>query len=550
MLQVENSSRIQPYQNLQVQSQTGENGKITSDKPFQELQKGDIIEGRVLSAGEKSIVLELDGKAIEAKLEGNFEFVKGELVQLVVAEATPEKLLLKSVLDQAAMSNKRLEDILTQLHLKLTPENKAMVAELMGAKLPLSQENLKTLQLMMSKYPEVDIKSMVLLLKNGIELNDEAMRELLKTKLPSEQLTSRLEELIGKLAKAAAGQSGERLLSQLTKDVPEAEELLRQLKMLYTEKDGGEARAAERPLNQLLGKAEAETLVKELENWQRNIASASRNSEAPASSENKFLSALATFSGEEGLIPENSKNLSELLNTLKQSFLQGDFKDASELLKAAKGLPEELRAELKQILSERLGAAALRRTFFLNGRESEPTEHLERLFERLSQFKSNAESPSTLMREALQDATSARSALGFMEKFQGNAGFVQLPFLLGDKALNGELFVLNNKKKGKEAAGEDISALLQLEFATLGHVDTFIRKEQQRVQIDFYAEDVAKEKWIREKIYLLHNNLLEKNYQITAIRTFVKKDKTDGFADFLANEEVKKVSRFSFDMKA
>ena len=95
-----------------------------------------------------------------------------------------------------------------------------------------------------------------------------------------------------------------------------------------------------------------------------------------------------------------------------------------------------------------------------------------------------------------------------------------------------------------------MSALLQLDFATLGHLDTFIRKEKQKVQIDFYAEDSEKEKWIKEKLYLLHNSLLDKNYQVMAIQTFVKKGRVNGFADFLANEQVKKVSRFSFDMRA
>ena len=154
------------------------------------------------------------------------------------------------------------------------------------------------------------------------------------------------------------------------------------------------------------------------------------------------------------------------------------------------------------------------------------------------------------MKEVLQDALSARSSLGFMSKFQDAAGFMQLPFLFGDKILNGALFVLNNKKKTKDAAQDDVSALLQLDFATLGHLDTFIRKEKQKVQIDFYTEDSTKEKWIKEKLYLLHNSLLDKNYQITAIQTFVKKDRINGFADFLANEQVKKVSRFSFDMRA
>ena len=117
MPQIEAPGRIQAYQNIHSQGQesTVGNTKTTPDNPLTNLQKGEVIEGKVLSSGEKSITLEIDGQVIEAKLDGNFEFLKGEIVRLVVADANQEKLLLKPALDMEALSNKRLEDILKQL---------------------------------------------------------------------------------------------------------------------------------------------------------------------------------------------------------------------------------------------------------------------------------------------------------------------------------------------------------------------------------------------------------------------------------------------------
>ncbi len=544
MPQIEATGRIQAYQNIHPQTQDSplNTAKTVPEKPLADLQKGEVIEGKVLSSSEKSITLEIDGQVIEAKLDGHFEFVKGEIVRLVVADANQEKLLLKPALDTEAMSNKRLEDILKQLQLKPTPENKAIVQELMGAKLPLSQENLRSLQLMIAKYPEADLKSMVLLLKNGIELTGDTVRELLKTQMPEEALTTRLEELVSKLTKTAANQKSDALLSEFVKGQPEAEQLMEQLKLLRSGEESKESQfPANRTLSQLLGQSETEGLLKDIENWQKNLPQLNTKGNESTSA----LLPLISFPGA-AAAGEEIKNI---LANMKQLLAQGELKDSRQFLALVKDLPAELQTELKQILSERISAAALRRAIFLSGQEKEPAEHLEKLYMRLNQIKSS-ETPSALMKEVLQDALSARSSLGFMSKFQDAAGFMQLPFLFGDKILNGALFVLNNKKKTKDAAQDDVSALLQLDFATLGHLDTFIRKEKQKVQIDFYTEDSTKEKWIKEKLYLLHNSLLDKNYQITAIQTFVKKDRINGFADFLANEQVKKVSRFSFDMRA
>lgn len=547
MPQVEASGRIQAYQNIQPQTQGSITGstigsaKTAVENPLADLQKGEVIEGKVLSAGEKSITLEIDGQPVEAKLDGQFEFVKGEMVRLVVADSTQEKLLLKPELGTEAMSNKRLEDILQQLQLKLTPENKALVQELMGAKLPLSQDNLRSLQLMMNKFPEVDLKSMVLLLKNGMELNSETVQQMMKAQLPEEALTARLEDLVSKLTKMAANQKSDALLSEFVKGQPEAEQLTEQLKLLW----GGEENKASsfltnRSLSQLLGKAEMDGLVKDIENWQKDLPQLNTK---PSESASKLISLLSSAVAAEG---EEIKNT---LADMKQLLTQGELKDVRQFLTLAKSLPEELQNQLKQVFSERISAAALRRAIFLSGQEKDPAEHLEKLYTKLNQLK-GGETPSALMKEAAQDALSARSSLGFMAKFQDAAGFMQLPFLFGDKVLNGALFVLNNKKKEKDGTKDDVSALLQLDFATLGHLDTFIRKENQKVQIDFYAEDSTKEKWLKEKLYLLHNSLLDKSYQVAAIQTFVKKDKINGFSDFLANEQVKKVSRFSFDMRA
>lgn len=546
-IQVDGANRIQPQSssNTFVTNQSFQEQKSLNQEHLQNLQKGEILEGKVIQTGENSITLEVNGKLVEAKLEGRFEFVQGEMVRLSVVDAGAEKILLKSLMDTQMVSEKRVEDILKQLNLKISPENKEMIQELMGAKLPLSQENLRILQIMMQKYPKVPVRNMVLLLKNDIPLNDKNIQELQKTQNPNELLASRLDDLIGKLSKLMQSEKGNFFFTQIMEENTQGQKLIDYLKAVA---DGSEQEfvADEKlVLKEFLNKAELDSLGKEIEAMLQNLP----KTEGQSTNVRPELQSLFQQFGEEFFASENLKAYQDVLLHLKQGILNGDIRSVEELFAQAKELPAELKEVLRNIITEKLSMGILRKELLLGIKEKEPAAQLEKLYEKLGQLK-NTEDSSVVVKNILQDVLSARESMNFMAKFQNNAGFLQLPFLLGDKVLNGELFVLNNKKGRKKSDGNEVSALLQLDFVTLGHVDTFIRKEANRIQIDFYAEDKEKETWLREKTYLLNNRLIEKDYQVVAINTYTKKEKTDGFADFLANEQVKKVSRFSFDMRA
>lgn len=546
-IQVDGANRIQPQSssNTFVTNQSFQEQKSLNQEHLQNLQKGEILEGKVIQTSENSITLEVNGKIVEAKLEGRFEFVQGEMVRLSVVDAGAEKILLKSLMDTQMVSEKRVEDILKQLNLKISPENKEMIQELMGAKLPLSQENLRILQIMMQKYPKVPVRNMVLLLKNDIPLNDKNIQELQKTQNPNELLASRLDDLIGKLSKLMQSEKGNFFFTQIMEENAQGQKLIDYLKAVANGSEQEFVADEKLVLKEFLNKAELDSLGKEIEAMLQNLP----KTEGQSTNVRPELQSLFQQFGEEFFASENLKAYQDVLLHLKQGILNGDIRSVEELFAQAKELPAELKEVLRNIITEKLSMGILRKELLLGIKEKEPAAQLEKLYEKLGQLK-NTEDSSVVVKNILQDVLSARESMNFMAKFQNNAGFLQLPFLLGDKVLNGELFVLNNKKGRKKSDGNEVSALLQLDFVTLGHVDTFIRKEANRIQIDFYAEDKEKETWLREKTYLLNNRLIEKDYQVVAINTYTKKEKTDGFADFLANEQVKKVSRFSFDMRA
>ncbi|RRD94892.1 hypothetical protein EII17_05625 [Clostridiales bacterium COT073_COT-073] len=551
--QVEASTRIPAQSHLNSYVQTGsagDNAKTLRDGQTPNWQKGEVIEGKILSAGEKNITLEVNGQVMEARLEGKFEFIEGEMVRLTVTDASLEKLLLKPMLDADMMSEKRLEDIVKQLGLKVSPENKELVRELMGAKLPLSADNLKLLQMMMIRHPQVNVRNMVLLMKNGIPLTDANINELAKTQNPEDMLANRLNEMIGKLVQTMQTENGENLLHQLAEGNPETEKILEYLKTMVSGKEQDASQGDTRLLSSFLNRNEIKALAQQIENLLKDFPNMVQKHADPANSGGTKEGPV--FSGQTGnfFSPEENRLIQSVLTEMKQGILEGEIQSLQNILNKSQVLPKELRDQLRLLLSERLSMGALRKGIFLNGKEEDPIKHLERLFSKLGQVKSAADNSSMLVKDAMQDISSARDSMNFMAKFQNNAGFLQLPFFMGDKILNGELFVLKNRKNKKEDGKDEISALLQLDFATLGHLDTFIKKDGLKLQIDFYAEDKTKEKWLKEKMYLLHNRLLEKNYQILAINTFIKKKKTDGFADFLANEQVQKISRFSFDVRA
>lgn len=551
-MNVEASTRIPAQSHLNSYVQTGSAGdnKQLQDGQTPNWQKGEVIEGKVLSAGEKNILLEVDGRIIEARLEGSFEFVTGETLRLTVTDTSLEKLLLKPMPDSQSLSEKRLEDILNQLGIKQTTANKAMVQELMGAKMALSSENLRLLQTMMARYPQVNVRSMVLLMKNGIPLTDANIMEMIKTQNPEDMLANRLNEMISKLVRTDQKEGKEVILNQLAEGNAEVEKILEYLKTMVSGKEQGESQGNTRLLSSFLNKAEIKELAKQIENLLKDLQQQKPESHTGLDKSGENGRWEAVFKNISRLSAEESRAAQTILSEMKQGILKEDIQSLQNILNKSQKLPPELRAELRLLLAEKLTMGALRKGIFLSGKEEDPAAHLEKLFEKLGLVKKNEDNASQLLKGVFRDVESARDSMGFMSKFQNDAGFMQLPFFIGDKVLNGELFVLKNKKGKKDSARDEISALLQLDFATLGHLDTFIKKEGNKLQIDFYVQDDVREKWIKERAYLLHNALVDKNYQILAMNTFVKKEKTDGFADFLADEQVQKISRFSFDMRA
>lgn len=546
-IQLEGSNRIQPYTSSQSYIQSNSGGdyvKQQADSQMQNLQKGEVVEGKVLQTKENSVSLEVNGKVIEAKLDGRFEFVEGEIVRLTVLDANAEKILLKSNVDSNVLSEKRLEDILTQLSIKVTEENKFLVQELMAAKLPLSPELLKNLQSVMQKYPQINVKTLIFLHRNGIELNDANLNELIKTQNSPDLLSSRLDEVIGKLAKMIQSEKGSMFFGKLVSGNPQGEALLEHIKYMLSGQQEEKPTTPSPLLSKVFSPTEMETMVKEIETLLQSEYPNFFDKEVIV---DNLLQKILQFQTKGELTPDNPKFNQEIFQQLKGSILKGAFLD--EILSKLGEFPKEVQDSIKQVIAEKLAGNALRKELLLSGKEEDAAEHLEKLFDKLTQLKDSSDG-SMLAKNIMRDVLSARDSMNFMNKFDSNSGFLQLPFLMGDKVLNGELFVLKDKKAKGQKLNDNISALLQLDFATLGHLDTFIKKEGMKLQIDFYAEDAEKEKWIREKIHLLHNSLMDKNYQIMAINTFVKREKTDGFADFLADERIQKVSRFSFDMRA
>lgn len=123
---------------------------------------------------------------------------------------------------------------------------------------------------------------------------------------------------------------------------------------------------------------------------------------------------------------------------------------------------------------------------------------------------------------------------------------LHIPLVIQDQLKHGELYIFNKKKSDKKSYHE-ASMLISLETVSLGTVESFIKKYNKQISVQFKTDDKLIENILKNKIGLLKNSLKDKGYDlistsyIPSTQPFTVKEET-------ASE--KDPGRYRFDTKA
>ena len=184
-------------------------------------------------------------------------------------------------------------------------------------------------------------------------------------------------------------------------------------------------------------------------------------------------------------------------------------------------------------------------------KDGKSLENINKKFETIYKAMKDAEKIIEDKPEYKQLDTSVKNvenSIDFMKHVDSYKEFVQIPINVNNKNEQCDLYVFKNKKSGKNS-DKYISALISINYAYLGRVETFIEKSLNVVSFQFRLENENTLKTIKKHINELTSVLNEKGYIINKV-DYKKIDESFTVVnDNVHKKEVNESKRYSFDMR-
>ena len=144
------------------------------------LVKGQVIKGLVLNVSNKQVFLEMEnGERLEATVKEAVDLNIGEQLYFEVKDESSNQIQLRPLTDpNINPQNATLEKVLHSNGLMLNEKNLSIVSELMDQGMNLDDTTIRTIIRNSTKFPEASIKSLVLMEKLQLPVNETNLSQL------------------------------------------------------------------------------------------------------------------------------------------------------------------------------------------------------------------------------------------------------------------------------------------------------------------------------------------------------------------------------------
>ena len=139
----------------------------------------------------------------------------------------------------------------------------------------------------------------------------------------------------------------------------------------------------------------------------------------------------------------------------------------------------------------------------------------------------------------------------FMDTLNQNYTYLQIPLRMSGQNATGQLYVYHNKRKGKSAENEELTAFLHFDMEHLGSTDIAVKLKNKKVDTRFYMDNDASYDLIEANLPILEARLNAKGY---TCKLEVSNDKYPvNFITEIVEKDAPKagtLQKYSFDVKA
>lgn len=187
----------------------------------------------------------------------------------------------------------------------------------------------------------------------------------------------------------------------------------------------------------------------------------------------------------------------------------------------------------------------------LMGKEHPMKELYKNMMERLNEVDQLLQKTIGDDNPASRTIHNVQDNVKFMDTLNQNYTYLQIPLRMSGQNATGQLYVYHNKRKGKRAENEELTAFLHFDMEHLGSTDIAVKLKNKKVDTRFYMDNDASYDLIEANLPILEARLNAKGY---TCKLEVSNDKHPvNFITEIVEKDAPKagtLQKYSFDVKA
>ena len=488
-------AQMQPADNPKAQAISDGINKLL----LKDVKLGDLLKVEIIDSLNKQITVMLpDGTIFEAKLDQPLDFYIGQQVSFQVKDIIGKQIHMELAAQAdpgQQETNVDINNILKQLDIPLTKDAQEAIKLLMQKMLPVNKDSIKQIEFGL-KSSQLPIDSLLSMLENEIPIIPATIKQMEAYKNGEIKLQGQLEVMMENIIAS----DDIEVLDQMHKLLLSTKEQVGQV---------GNNPALEEAQSPKQAPEQTQVQAQTKEQIQNQLTDPAQAKETI--DQGKPLVQKPLELSQESLLNKDINLLKkEIINLFKESF----FIDPSQV-------KDKLDTKLEKI--------------------NEVYKEIYKLADKLEKAEEKLPEPQKI--QLYSDIKSNIEFLAIANKYDT---MLHIPLVIQDQFKHGELYIFNKKKSGKKGYHE-ASMLISLETISLGTVETFIKKYNKQVTVQFKTDNEEIENIIKNKIQLLTTSLKEKGYELISASYIPN---TQPFSVKGETAKSKDASRYRFDTKA
>lgn len=556
-----------------------------------QLQEGQVFEGSVVSKDGEKVVISLDnGQNVSARLQGNISLSEGSSVFFQVKSNSGGSIELTPIPNQLS-NNPTILNALDAAGLPASDKNLVMVDSMMKNSMSIDSNALMSMARQIARNPETDVSILVDMNRLRIPTTPEMVSQYENYLANQNAVLDSLSELSTNITES---------ISNGSLNAEDALNLQTEIFQLMTGENAGEnspavgdtsGQLAQTPdeLTDQTGKTVSQeptgqvalTHDSELAGQLTEEVNGQISEEVSGQSTGEIKGESREFIVREA--PESvsyalkDSGLSSLERELKalpdfekmhSSYFDADGKlrpdtDAKELardiLQYLKENPDALKKNA-DLLTGKSFSALMKNVYEqsftvkpeeLMGKEHPMKELYKNMTVRLNEVDQLLQKTIGEDNPASRTIHNVQDNVKFMDTLNQNYTYLQIPLRMSGQNATGQLYVYHNKRKGKSAENEELTAFLHFDMEHLGSTDIAVKLKNKKVDTRFYMDNDASYDLIEANLPILEARLNAKGY---TCKLEVSNDKHPvNFITEIVEKDAPKagtLQKYSFDVKA